>query len=58
MTSKPDRQAVSFEELAYSSMLQAQALAELLEEKGILSQDEILARVKKLRSELAKKEKV
>ena len=37
---------MSFEELAYSTMLQVQALVELLEEKGVLTQHEVLEQVK------------
>jgi hypothetical protein len=43
--------AVSFEELAYSNMLVVQALVELLAEKGVLNQQEVLSRVEKLRRE-------
>jgi hypothetical protein len=50
---KPNRNAASFEELAYSSMLVVQALVELLAEKGVLSQQEVLSRVEKLRLETA-----
>jgi hypothetical protein len=40
--------AVSFEELAYPNMLVVQALVELLAEKGVLSQQEVLGRVERL----------
>jgi hypothetical protein len=50
MASGKNRQTVTFEELAFSNMLQIQALVELLEEKGLLTQREILERVKKLRA--------
>jgi hypothetical protein len=43
--------AVSFEELAYSNILVVQALVELLSEKGVLSKQEILRRVQKLKEE-------
>ena len=46
------RQSVSYEDLAYSNMLQIQALVELLSEKGILGQAEVLERVKKLQHEI------
>ncbi len=46
-----NRDAVSFGELAYSNMLVVQALVELLAEKGVLNQQEVLSRVQKLRQE-------
>jgi hypothetical protein len=46
MDSTPNRQAVSFEELAYSNMLTLNALIELLDEKGLISKQEVLERVK------------
>jgi hypothetical protein len=48
---KTSGDSVSFEELAYSNMLVVQALVELLAEKGLLSQQEILSRVQKLKQE-------
>lgn len=50
MSGPPNRPTVSFEELAYSTMLQVQALVELLEEKGLLTQHGVLERVKRLRA--------
>jgi hypothetical protein len=50
-SAKSNRDAVSFEELAYSNMLVVQALVELLAEKGILSEQEVLGRVQKLKQE-------
>jgi hypothetical protein len=47
----PERQTVSFEELIYANMIEVQALVELLCEKGVLTQPEILQRIKKLQSE-------
>jgi len=47
----PKRPTVTFEELAYSSMLTLNALVELLTEKGVLTKPEILERVKKLQGE-------
>jgi hypothetical protein len=38
----PKRPTASFEELAYANMIELQALVELLTEKGVLSQAEIL----------------
>jgi hypothetical protein len=47
-----ERQTVSYEELSVSNMLQIQALIELLSEKGIVGQTEVLERVKRLRDEI------
>jgi hypothetical protein len=44
-SSKTNRDTVSFEELGYSNMLAVQALVELLAEKGVLRQQEVLSRV-------------
>lgn len=44
MDSTPNRQTVSFEELAYSNMLTLNALVELLAEKGLVSKREVLER--------------
>ena len=52
---EPKRQTVTFEELAYSNMLQVQALVELLSEKGLLTKEEVLERVKKLQGQSTKK---
>ena len=51
MDSTPDRQAGSFEELAYSNMLTLNALIELLDEKGLIGKKEILDRVKRLQAQ-------
>jgi hypothetical protein len=53
MNGPPKRTTVSFEELTYSNMLQLQALVELLDEKGLLTQHDVLERVKRLRAEMA-----
>lgn len=45
------RQTVTFEQLSYSNMLTINALIELLTEKGVLTQAEILERIKKLQGE-------
>ena len=42
---------VSFEELVYSNMMIVQALVELLSEKGVLTQKEVMERVQKLKQE-------
>jgi len=51
MDSIPNRQTVSFEELAYSNMLTLNALIELLDEKGLIGKTEILERVKRLQAQ-------
>jgi hypothetical protein len=53
-----NRQTVSFEELAYSNMLTLNALVELLTEKGLLSKQEILQRVKQLQVQSQAKKKL
>jgi len=45
------REAVRVEVLAYSNMLQLEALVELLAEKGVLTKPEIMERIKKLQGE-------
>lgn len=55
MASTPNRQTVSFEELAYSNMLTLNALIELLDEKGLVSKGEILERVKQLQAQAGAK---
>jgi len=54
VATEPKRQAVTHDEFAYSQMLQVQALVELLEEKGVLTQREVLERVKKLQAQTAR----
>jgi hypothetical protein len=51
VASEGNRQTVSFEELAYSNMLTLNALVELLAEKGLLSKQEVLERVKELQAQ-------
>ena len=50
MESTPHRQTVSFEALAYSNMLTLNALIELLDEKGLIGEKDILERVKRLQA--------
>jgi hypothetical protein len=50
--------AVTVEELTYSKMIQLQALIELLTEKGLLAQQEILDRIKSLGAEVAIKRRL
>jgi hypothetical protein len=45
------RKTVGFEELAYSNMLTLNALVELLAEKGLVSKQEVLERVKQLQAQ-------
>ena len=51
MDSTPDRQTVSFKDLAYSNMLTLNALIELLDEKGLVQRNEVLERAKKLQAQ-------
>ena len=55
MAAKSNRRTVSFEEVALSNMLTLNALVELLDERGILSRQDVLDRVKKLRGEMTVK---
>jgi hypothetical protein len=49
--SNEGRKRASFEELAYSNMMIVQALVELLAEKGVLTQKEVMERVQRLNRE-------
>jgi hypothetical protein len=53
-----NRQTVSFEELVYSNMMTLNALVELLAEKGLLSKEEVLERVKQLQMQSQAKKKL
>jgi len=44
---------VTVEELTYSNMIQLQAVIELPREKGLVGQQEILDRIKRLQAEVA-----
>ena len=57
MASERNRQTFSFEELAYSNMLTLNALVELLTEKGLLTKQEVLEKVKQLQSQTQVKRK-
>jgi len=48
---KSGRAAASFEEVALSNLVVVEALVELLVEKEVLNREEIVERVKKLRTE-------
>ena len=43
--------------VAYSNMLTLNALVELLAEKGVLTQEEILERIRKLQTEITARKK-
>ena len=51
MNEPTKHQTVTFEELSYSNMITLNALVELLTEKGLLTQAEILERTRKLQSQ-------
>ena len=57
MSDQQNRATVSFEELGLSNMLTVNALVELLDERGILARQDVLDRVKRLRSEMSMKQK-
>ena len=48
MSDKEKRVTVGVEELAYSNMVTLNALVELLEEKGVVTKQEVFDRVKRL----------
>jgi hypothetical protein len=54
MSSQEKRVTVRFEELAYSNMMTLNALVELLEEKGLVSKQEVLDRIKQLQEQTRK----
>jgi hypothetical protein len=58
MASTPDRQTVSFEDLAYSNMLTLNALIELLDERGIISKRDVLERIKALQGSVQSSRKI
>ena len=58
MASTPDRQTVSFEDLAYSNMLTLNALIELLDERGIISKRDVLGRIKALQGSVQSSRKI
>jgi hypothetical protein len=47
----------NFQELVYSNMLTLNALVELLSEKGLLAEQEVSERVKKLQAEMQARKK-
>ena len=58
VASERNRQTVSFEELAYSNTMTLNALVELLNEKGLLTKQEILERVRQLQVQNQAKKKL
>lgn len=50
-----DKKLVTFEELAVSTMLEVQALIRILERKGLITSDEVLEEVSKLKEEMEEK---
>ena len=57
MAKESKRQTVTFEELAYSTMLQVQALVELLSEKGLLTKQEVPERAKQFQPQAQARKK-
>jgi DNA-binding Lrp family transcriptional regulator len=51
MSNQGKRVTVQFGELAYSNMITVNALAELLKEKGVVSRQDVLERVKRLQDQ-------
>ena len=51
MADDESREEVSLEELAYSGMLQTEAITRLLVKKGIITKEELLEEVKALDAE-------
>ncbi len=50
------KQAVSFEELLFSNVMEQEALINLLERKGIITKSELLEEIKALRKKNTRKE--
>ena len=50
-----DKPLVTIEEILFSNMLEIQALIKILERKGLITQDEILAEVEVLKKEMEEK---
>ena len=51
MSDQENRVTVSVKELAYSNMMTLNALVELLEEKGVVTKQEVLDRIKRLQGQ-------
>jgi hypothetical protein len=54
MSNQDKRITVRVEELAYSNMMTLNALVELLEEKGMVTKQEVLDRIKQLQEQTRK----
>jgi hypothetical protein len=52
MPELPNKVTVSIEELVFSNMVTLNVLVELLAEKGIVTQEEVLERIGRLRDQL------
>ena len=50
-----DKKVVTFEELAVSNTLEIQAVIRILERSGLITADEVLEEVSKLKEEMEKK---
>jgi hypothetical protein len=57
VASTPNRQTVNLEELVCSNILTLNALVELLNEKALLSKEEVLERVKELQAQTQLRER-
>ncbi|EFI36132.1 hypothetical protein Dthio_PD3585 [Desulfonatronospira thiodismutans ASO3-1] len=53
----PKTQAVTWDEIAYSNMIQHEALISLLLEKGVITKEEYLDRVRQITEELQDRKK-
>jgi hypothetical protein len=52
------KEVVSFEELLMSEVIQSEALINLLDKKGIISKQELLEEIKRVKATLPKSERV
>ena len=52
----PSPQPISFEQIAYTNMIQIEAMTNILIEKGICTRDELLKEVQRVGAELGKKQ--
>jgi mannitol/fructose-specific phosphotransferase system IIA component (Ntr-type) len=51
------KETVSFKELLFSNMIEIQALAQLLMEKGIITEQEYFAKLKQVQQEYQKRQR-
>jgi len=54
---EPQTKAVTWDEIAYSNMIQHEALIALLLEKGVITKEEYLDKVKQVTKELQDRQK-